>query len=435
MKNKKLSVYLLYVICYIISMAFSYRGHYYLSGFILGISAIGLYIEEYMITKNPISLKGLFSLFWIGGQSISCLKLSELQKPWNITTWLSFFLAYTCFSIGYEWWEDNHYIRKTTFNSNSRIRLNGDRLFYSIQGITLTSVICFCTEALVLGFIPIFSKEPHAYSYFHILGVHYFTVACVLIPALSVIYFSCCRRISVTRRIGVYLSVLLSVMIPILCVSRFQLVMMIILAIVTYISLQGNLRLSHILIVGIVFLIVMIPVYLLLTVARNHDVEYLNGIFEMKNSRMPIFITQPYMYIANNYDNFNCLVEQLPNHTFGLRMLFPLWVFSGLKFSHPELVNLPIFVTKTELTTVTLFYDAYYDFGILGIIGFGLLCGLICSKFSRMAKDNKNPLSHLFYGQTALYLILSFFTTWLSNPTTWFWFGITTIVYLFVGWV
>ena len=35
---------------------------------------------------------------------------------------------------------------------------------------------------------------------------------------------------------------------------------------------------------------------------------YLNGIFEMKNAATPIFITQPYMYIANNYDNFDCLV-------------------------------------------------------------------------------------------------------------------------------
>ena len=51
----------------------------------------------------------------------------------------------------------------------------------------------------------------------------------------------------------------------------------------------------------------MIPIYVLLTFARGHDVSYLNGIFQMKNSEMPIFITQPYMYIANNYDNLSLI--------------------------------------------------------------------------------------------------------------------------------
>ena len=83
---------------------------------------------------------------------------------------------------------------------------------------------------------------------------------------------------------------------------------------------------------------------------------------------MPIFITQPYIYIANNYDNFNCLVEQLGRHSFGLKGLFPLWALTGLKFLFPSLVNFPLYVTKEELTTVTLFYDAYYDFGVFGMI-------------------------------------------------------------------
>ena len=50
---------------------------------------------------------------------------------------------------------------------------------------------------------------------------------------------------------------------------------------------------------------------------------YLNGIFEMKNAATPIFITQPYMYIANNYDNFDCLVRELPAHSMGLKGMFP----------------------------------------------------------------------------------------------------------------
>ena len=96
----------------------------------------------------------------------------------------------------------------------------------------------------------------------------------------------------------------------------------------------------------------MIPVYVLLTVARRHDVAYLNGIFEMKNPNMPIFITQPYIYVANNFENFNCMVEQLTAHTWGLQMLFPVFALTGLKFVFPQLVAIPDFVDKNRVDDI-----------------------------------------------------------------------------------
>jgi len=131
---------------------------------------------------------------------------------------------------------------------------------------------------------------------------------------------------------------IMAVMIPLLCVSRFQLILAVGMAVFTYISMTGSFSLIY---VG-VLLVALIPAYVALTVLRSHSVEYLNGIFEMKNSHMPIFITQPYMYIANNYDNFNCLVEALPEHSLGLKSLFPLWALTGLKFFFPQLIVGPI---------------------------------------------------------------------------------------------
>ena len=32
---------------------------------------------------------------------------------------------------------------------------------------------------------------------------------------------------------------------------------------------------------------------------------------------------------------------------------------------------------------------------------------------------------YLFYSQIAIYMMLSFFTTWFSNPTTWFYLAVT----------
>ena len=114
-------------------------------------------------------------------------------------------------------------------------------------------------------------------------------------------------------------------------------------------------------------------------------------------------------------------------------MLFPLWAFTGLKFVAPVLVSFPLFVTKEELTTVTLFYDAYYDFGPAGMALFGAALGAVCCLLVRWRSRGGSLAEHLIYAQTAMYMALSFFTTWFSNPTTWFYLGMTGAVCWYVG--
>lgn len=417
--------YGIYVLAMLLSLMCSRAGWYYVSGALLILTALFIYACIYRQTKNLVELKGLFTLAWVGGQGLACLQLSKLQTDWNNNTWLCFFLIYTGFVIGYE-------CRKSTVEEDHGMMKNevqAKRLLICICGLAVVSVICFLFEMLVVGFVPLFSDEPHAYSYFHVSGVHYFTISCILIPAITVLYWKACGKLNVKKVILLAVCNLVAIGIPILCVSRFQLLFAVGFAVVIYILVNKKIKIRTLLIL----LLVMVPVYVLLTVARNHDVEYLNGIFEMKNSGTPIFITQPYIYVANNFENFNCLVEQLPAHTWGIRMLFPAFALTGLKFVFPQFVSSPIFITKPELTTLTMFYDAYYDFGIIGVFLLSLIIGIVAKTISNGIKKNGNPIIYLFYGQMAIYLGLAFFTTWFSNPTTWFWFALTTAMYLFTG--
>lgn len=421
----------IYLISYAASILFARAGYYWLSGLVLMLSAVYLYWYDYRRTENIIHLRGLFSLFWVGGQGVACLKLSELSSDWNIITWLCFLVAFLGFWVSFEFLArmqgESGGSRSSWFSFQGYER----PLFLSMVLVTLVSLGAFLTEALVLGFIPFFIQGvPHAYSTFHITGVHYFTVSCVLVPALSVLYFSIEQGRNGFRLVLAVIMDLIACAIPVLCVSRFQLILAVGLAVITYIAMENRLKISYAVGLGLG----MIPIYVILTIARGHDVSYLNEIFQMKNSAMPIFITQPYMYIANNYDNFNCMVEWLPSHTFGLRMLFPLWALTGLKFLVPALVDFPIYVTKEELTTVTLFYDAFYDFGIVGVLALGIILGSVSFYLVRMAKRVRNPIGYLFYAQFAMYMMLSFFTTWFSNPTTWFYFIVTGGLGLFCAW-
>ena len=422
-----------YLICYAAGFLLAHFGHFLLSGAVLMGAAVWLYISDYRKSGSLIHLRGIFSLAWVGGQGISCLKLSRLQGPWSVMTWLCFLAAFAGFYLTFEYLTWRYPGRRGPRREGPRWNYFRDaegRIFISMAVILTVSVLCFILEAAVLGYVPFFLRGvPHAYSEFHITGVHYFTVSCVLVPALSVIYLYSNQGRSPGKCRAVLAMDVVAVLIPILCVSRFQLILGVALAVLTYMAMDSRVPVWY----GLAAAAALVPFYIILTIARSHDVEYLNGIFEMKNAATPIFITQPYMYVANNYDNFNCLVENLAGHTFGLKMLFPLWALTGLKFLKPELVNFQIFVNKEELTTLTLFYDAYYDFGIAGVLLLSCVLGALAWYLMGLLKKMRNPVGYLFYAQIAMYFALSFFTTWFSNPTTWFWFVLTGIAALFVG--
>lgn len=434
---------IIYLISYALCFCFARLGWFIPSGLVLIAGAVWLYWKDYRASGNLIHLRGLFCLFFAGGQGISCFKLSRLQETWSLMTWACFLAAviffYLAFSLTSRWLGEPrqpHWMKKQARGSReilprerrSRLRLYKKPLFYSMGIVTAVSSIAFLAEALVLGYVPFFLRGvPHAYSYFHISGVHYFTVSCVLEPSLAVLYYMAGEERCRIRRGAAVVFTVICLANPILCVSRFQLIFAVGMAVFTFIAVNHRIRLYQ----AALLVCVMIPAYVILTVARSHDVEYLNGIFEMKNSAMPIFITQPYMYIANNYDNFDCLVRELPAHSMGLRMLFPLWALTGLKFLVPSLVNFPIYVNKEELTTLTLLYDAYYDFGILGVVLLCAVLGAVCAFLVRQLPQMRNPVGYVIYAQIAMYMTLSFFTTWFSNPTTWFYLGVTILIYLF----
>lgn len=413
-----------YLLAYGAAYLFARGGGNDLAGISLIAAALYLYWDDYHKSGNIAHLRGIFALSWVGGQGVACLKLSKLGMVWSNVTWLSFLLAFAGFWITF--YVLNYYIENTDVRRNRLKDFHNldSSVFLCACGITAVSLFSFLVEASILGYIPLFLKGvPHAYSYFHLTGIHYFTVSCVLTPSLAIIYVCINRGRDKGRARILAVATVVSLAIPILCVSRFQLIMAVFLAIITYMLADPHLNIWYAL--GALLLLGL--AYVLLTIARSHDTAYLNEIFEMKNSRIPIFISQPYSYISNNYDNFNCLVEGLKEHSYGYRMLSPVWTFTGLKFFVPELTNFPVFYTKEEMTTLTLFYDAYYDFGLLGVFTLSSGLGALAYYLSRMLAYMRNPIGYLFYAQIAMYLLLSFFTTWFSNPTTWFYLGVTGI--------
>ena len=159
----------------------------YVTAVLLMAEAMFLFIWNFRKTKNLVDMRGLFTLAWVGGEGIACLKLSRLQSDWSNVTWLTFFLIYVCFNLGYDLWLGR--FSKEQRQEVKRDEISAKRILICIFGLMAASIACFTLEAVVVGYIPLFNSAPHAYSYFHISGVHYFTISCILIPALTVLRF------------------------------------------------------------------------------------------------------------------------------------------------------------------------------------------------------------------------------------------------------
>ena len=430
------------LIIYTISMAaaviLSEAGSFTASGLSLILCGIIDYVCFYKRERDILTPCGLFSLFFVLPMGIASLKLSYLSNVFEPLTWLCLYFSFVFFVCGYYALKKKKICCRNIMPGSIFYEYNEKQLRRIILMFTLVSVFAFTFEAVRLSYIPLFTVDtPHAYSYFHISGVHYFTVLFVFVPALTVYWMYRERGRGMDRAFfEVMVCTVISLVLPLLLVSRYQLIFSVMLAAMMFIILNrerpGEFLKAKFIITGCISVLSLIALYVFLTVERAHSVSYLNGIFEMKNENMPIFITQPYMYIANNYENFNCLVRDLPKHTYGLRQLFPVFALTGLKFRFPELVSFPLYVTKEELTTVTVIYDAFYDFGAAGVSAFCFIYGAAVSLLERLLKTDKNPMVCLLCAQVYGYLCLSFFTTWYSNPTTWFYIIITVAVWIFL---
>lgn len=402
---------------------------------LLVFAAIGIYGWLVWLRRCPADLSALLLLFWTIGLGLAILRLSRLHTPWTWQTKISFGAFPVCYLLG-------EGVRRTSVTQKQgKRRYQPDRLFICILAVSAISALTFAAEALLLGYIPIFSEDTHAYNYFHVTGLHYFTVSCMMTHALSAIYLLDIRKrgLRPDRRhvVLLLLANVLSLSIAVMCISKLQFLLIIGLPVLIVL---GNVKITdfrslpwrRITLAGVCLLVLFAAVMAVFTVFRHYEPGYLNGIFEFRNADTPVWVQYPYMYVANNYANFNCMTEQLAEHTHGLRQLFPLFALTGTKFLWPRLVNFPLYVVKEEINTLTMIYDAYYDFGIPGVMGFGVLLGLVSGWLSEKCAAGRHPVWMLFYAQVGIYMILSFFSAWYSVATTWFWFAVTALICLAV---
>ena len=408
---------ILYTIGYFLSLLFYHFGQNVIASVIMVSLAIFLCYLEYKKDKRPINIAGLFALGFVGGFGVSLLKLSALSDEYSIKTIITIFVAFFSIYLGTHFTRD---VGKKILYTNSKKNIK-----YIVLILFFITFVSFVVEVCILKFIPLFTRNvPHAYSTFHVFMLHYITTLYVFIPTFAIVnYYNSDTKSKKT----ILFSYIYVIILATLLVSRSQLIMSLMLSVFTYAVYNKNnvvlkLKNKKNLLISLFVFIFLIIIYIFITINRAHDINYLNGIFEMKDDNIPIYVTQPYMYVAHNFENLNYMINNIEAFGFGRRMLMPLWTLTFVKKLFPTVAIAPVYVIKEELSTLTLIYDFYYDFGISGVVIFCFIIGYlgkIIENYVYSVIDDKRPTYLIvLFSLLCYYMLFSFFQTYFSLTET-----------------
>lgn len=433
-------------------------------------------------TENRIiNVISIFTIGFLLPFIISFLKLSKLSSDYDIRTIILVIGSYLSFYFGAKY-AGAHSVRPYNVvaaicrprkqNASPTNKKKEAKYFpYNITCskiiifIGIISFVSFLIEFMILKFIPLLSLgTPHAYSTFHVFGLHYITTLYFMMPALAILNYNdsigaASRRLKEAKSfrynkdiILLICSIIYAVIMSLLLVSRALLIMTVMVAGIAYMvgdreltptknnkkAVGASSTKSHrvlrarskknYIIFGIVF-VVFIALYITITYFRSHSVNYLNEIFEMKENT-PIFITQPYMYLTQGFENLNYLVINNERLTFGRRTLNPLFSLLRTKVYFPLVTEAPFYQIKLELTSKPIIYDLYYDFSFLGTCIIMFFIGFITKKIENKAYKENNIYYTLFFSLICYYLLFSFFQSYLSMLDVWFYLIFIYLLYL-----
>ena len=185
-------------------------GNIFICIFLILISVLISY-KEYKKDNKIINVISIYSIGFLIPFSLSFLKLSKLSSEYDIRTIILVLGSFLSFYIGVKL--SNKYNVSKKDKSKNSIEISKtiktkNKLYKNIINIInilienfnarnicllifALSFISFLIEVAALRFIPLFSfGTPHAYSTFHIFGIHYITTLYFLMPALAILNLS-----------------------------------------------------------------------------------------------------------------------------------------------------------------------------------------------------------------------------------------------------
>lgn len=356
----------------------------------------------------------LFAMVWLFAIAITDLKFSHYQKEWSGYSWLMLLITLSGFLVGV------FIVYSLNFNKSTeqvnvirdkvlKLDINEKVLFNTTLILFFLYLLSFYATYLIRGYIPILSMAPDfSRSRWGVFGFGLLVQAVPSIVYFAVLYLFYVDK-KTSKKIALVFIIVLTVFTYLTILQRFYLVLPLVFVMVLsyYGSYKFNKRniLIFLLVIGvIIFGISSIR-------ASKWVANLLYYISDMKFSIKYAYLTEPYMYVAMNLENFANAVSKLTQFDYGWNTFDFILALTGMKHMLAEnnYINEFPHLVMGSYNTYTMFFIYYKDFGILGLGFIPMLLGLLIGYLHHKIRAEATLQSISIYAFFVFLIMFSFF--------------------------
>lgn len=396
---------------------------------------LGIIISCFRREADFLSPGRVFGFIWSLSIALAELKLSAFQHDWNFDSWILLLTAISAFLVGtFIAYVLN--LGKTLVpvpamrEMLKQERVHETRLFWLICLSIVVYSAAYLANFLARGWLPIEAVGKNMSRVeFNVTGLTFLIYIVPSIIFFIVLYF---LKVREQKSRKIFLTIMLLIVFGsfLLFVSRFQIMIAFIMCVTFLYYATSYIRLRT---AVTLFLSAAAFIYWISSIRSSHVVAtFLYSMSRMRFSKDYAILTEPYMYVVMNLENFARSVSRLDYHTFGYYTFDFITAIAGLKYWVYDYFNmnrLPYLVSGYN--TYSAFWPFFYDFGVIGlalipgVLGFGT--GLLYYRM-RSKPTIRNVTA---YGVMVFVMVFSFFVF----PISFLWFECNLLmIYLFLRW-
>ena len=393
-------------------------------------AAAAIIISMFRSSADPLSPARIFGLIWSLSVGLTDLKLSGFQHDWSFEAWCLLLIAVGSFLTGtFVAFVGNMNTNLIPLSEMRQMlmteKIREGRLFWLICFGSFVYLVAFYVNFLVKGWIPILTVGTNVSRVdFNVSGLTLFLYTAVFVIFFTVLYYVMVPENKAKK--AALTSILLVVVGSfLLLIIRYPIILTAVICVTFLYYSTHYIRLRT----ALPVLIVVVSFFYWISSLRFSHVisSFLYYVSKMRFSKDYAFLTEPYMYISMNLENFARGVSRLDSYTFGYFTFDFVTALSGLKYWAMEYFKLdrtPFL--GSNYNTYTAFWWFYNDFGVIGLAAIPFLLGLGIGITYYRLRTKPTLTKVALYGIMVFVLFISYF----NFPVSFLWFQYNILVIL-----
>lgn len=398
-------------------------------------ACLGISLSWFRRGADLLSPARLFGFIWSLAIGLADLKFSALQHEWTAESWLLLLAGIGAFLVGtfiaYVLNLEKELVSIPAMRKLLRKEeLHEGRLFWLICLSFVVYGASYLANFLVRGWLPVdVIGTSISRVDFNVSGLTLFLYTATFIIFLIFLYFILVPSNKVRKAILIVMS-LVAVGSFFLLLMRYPIILatMMCFTVLYYATNRIRLRTAVPLFVAVTAFF-----YWISSLRLSHVVStYLYSVSKMRFSKDYAILTEPYMYVVANLENFARSVKVSDYHTYGYFTFDFITAITGLKY---WVIDYFGFERTPYLTsnynTYTAFWWFYSDFGVIGLALIPLVLGLSIGMLYYRMRTKPSVKNVTAYSIMVFVMFISYF----NFPFAFLWFQYLMLaLYFFLRW-